>query len=141
MASPPSSQNDMTPPSLAEHQPAEISATNPSEGQTPSSYSSSTACGLTEHQATRPPTILALAPSQHLPFLKLPQTLQEWTSADEDLSVSVVPAALSCGTVDEKNETLCEGVYQYFSQRFGTQRQPVRKTKEKTPEEADTAEE
>ena len=30
MASPPSSQNDMTPPSLAEHQPAEISATNPS---------------------------------------------------------------------------------------------------------------
>ena len=133
MASPPSSQNDMTPPSLAEHQPAEISATNPSESQTPSSYSSSTACGLTEHQATRPSTI-APAPSQHLPFLKLPQTSQEWTSPDEDLSVSVVPAALSCSTVDEKNETLCEGVYQYFSQRFGTQQQPVHKPRQRRRE-------
>lgn len=52
MASLPSSQDDMTPPSLAEHQPAEIPATIPTESQTSSSHSSSPACGHTEHQVT-----------------------------------------------------------------------------------------
>ena len=137
MASPPSSQDDMTPPILAEHQPAEIPATIPPENQTlsshSSSHSSSPACGLTEHQATGLSTSIP-TPSQHLPFLKLPQTSEEWKSADEELSVSVVPAALSCSTVDEKNEALCEGVYQYFSLRFGTQRQPVRKPRQRRRE-------
>ena len=138
MASPPSSQDDMTPPSLVEHQPAEIPATIPPDSQTPSSqtppsHSSSPACGLTEHQGTRPSTS-APAPSLHLPFLKLPQTPEEWMSADEELSVSVVPAALSCSTVDEKNEALCEGVYHSFSQGFGTQQKTVRKPRQRRRE-------
>ena len=55
-------------------------------------------------------------------------------SADEELPVSVVPAALSCSTVDEKNEALCEGVYHYFSQRFGTQQQTACKPKQRRRE-------
>ena len=133
MASPPSSQDDVTPPTLVEHQPAEIPATIPPESQTPSSRSTSPACGPTEHQGTGPSTS-APAPSLHLPFLKLPQTPEEWMSADEELSVSVVPAALSCSTVDEKNEALCEGVYHYFSQGFGTQQKTVRKPRQRRRE-------
>ena len=58
--------------------------------------------------------------SQHLPFLNLPGSPNDWLKANEELASTVVPAAISCSTVDEKNKTLCEGVYQYFSQLFGT---------------------
>ena len=60
--------------------------------------------------------------SQHQSPLQLSLTKDEWLAADEELSTSVVPAVLSCDTVDEKNGTLCNGVYQYFSQRFGTKK-------------------
>ena len=55
-------------------------------------------------------------------------------SADKELSVSVVPAALWGSTVDEKNETLCEGLYHYFSQKFGTQQQSVCMTRRRRRE-------
>ena len=48
---------------------------------------------------------------------------------DEELATTVVPAAISCSTVDEKNKILCEGVYQYFSQMFGTQTKQAHHTK------------
>ena len=66
-------------------------------------------------------------PSQHLPPLRLSLTVEEWQLADEVMSVTVVPAVLLCETVDEKNIALCDGVYQYFSQHFGTARQVQRK--------------
>ena len=44
----------------------------------------------------------------------------DWLKANEELASTVVPAAISCSTVDEKNKILCEGVHQYFSQLFGT---------------------
>lgn len=57
-----------------------------------------------------------------LPFLKLPQSQEEWASADEDLSVQVVPEALAFPTVEREYEILSMGVYNYFSQHFGTRK-------------------
>ena len=67
--------------------------------------------------------------SQHLSFLKLPRSPNDWQKANEELATTVVPAAISCSTVDEKNKILCEGVYQYFSQMFGTQTKQAHHTK------------
>lgn len=131
IASSPPSQDDLTPPTKAE-----APATNLLKNQTPPNHRSSPACGLTEHQATGSPTssLNTSTPSQHLPFLKLPRTTEEWMSADEELSVSVVPAALQGSTVDEKNEALCEGLYHYLSQKFGTQQKSVRKPRQRRRE-------
>ena len=63
-------------------------------------------------------------PSQHLPPLRLSLTVEERQLADEVMLVTVVPAVLLC---DENNIALCDGVYQYFSQHFGTARQVQRK--------------
>ena len=57
---------------------------------------------------------------QQLPSLKLPRNSDEWEAADEYLSVHVTPAVINASTVDEKHTAFCEGVYQYFSQKFGT---------------------
>ncbi len=46
--------------------------------------------------------------------------------ADEYFSETIVPAVINASTVEEKNRLLCDGVYQYFSEKFGT-RSPQRK--------------
>lgn len=72
---------------------------------------------------------------QTLPSLKLPKTSHEWSLADEDMSVYVVPTVLSCSTIDEKHQTLCNGVYHYFAEKFGIQKKPVRKPKRRRSEQ------
>ena len=42
------------------------------------------------------------SPTWNSPRFKLPQTQEEWREADEVLSRSVVPAVLSCTTIEEK---------------------------------------
>ena len=52
--------------------------------------------------------------------LILPSSKEEWQAADDHLAATVVPAVLSASTVDEKHNTLCSGVYSYFSSTYGT---------------------
>ena len=62
--------------------------------------------------------------SQHqptqLPPIILPRTSQEWDEANSYLSTTVVPAVIQASSTEEKNRVLCDGVYQYFSQCYGT---------------------
>ena len=89
------------------------------------------ACVLTNllSQQNRPVSQSSFPP-QHRICLRVPKTAEEWKLADDALSQSVIPAVLSATTVDEKNRILCEGVCQYFSQRFGTC-QPRAKTRQR----------
>lgn len=74
----------------------------------------------------------SLSPSQEplqLPSLKLPATEEDWLKSDRDLARSVVPAVLAAPTVNAKNEALCQGIYHYFSCKYGcvSRRKPRRK--------------
>ena len=55
----------------------------------------------------------------HLPALKLPKSAEEWSEVDRVLTESVVPAVLAATTVDDKNDALCQGIYQLFANQFG----------------------
>ena len=78
---------------------------------------------------------------QHKSPLQLSLTKDEWLAADVKLSTSVVPAVLSCDTVDEKNRTLCDGVYQNFSQQFGTKKRKQGKRPRQSKEQMKRLEE
>lgn len=65
-------------------------------------------------------------PPPDLPILKrrepfnCPKNAEEWLVADEQLAKSVVPEVLATASVDEKNKALCDGIYTYFTSRYGT---------------------
>ena len=50
--------------------------------------------------------------------LNLPKNTEEWVEADQ-LLTQVAPAVLSCRSVEEKNNTLCELIYNILRERFG----------------------
>jgi len=58
-----------------------------------------------------------------------PRTAEEWEEADKELSRTVVPTVLLADTVEERNQALCEGVYGYFSSKYGTRSQKKPKSK------------
>ena len=45
---------------------------------------------------------------------------EEWLVADEQLAKSVVPTDLAAASVYEKNKALCDGIYTYFTSKYGT---------------------
>ena len=55
-----------------------------------------------------------------LPRLKLPQSPDEWAEADLYMHTSVVPLVLMQSDVEAMNNSLCNGIYAYFSSRHGT---------------------
>ena len=65
-------------------------------------------------------------PPPDLPILKrrepfnCPKNAEEWLVADEQLAKSVVPEVLAAASVDEKNKALCDGIYTYFTSKYGT---------------------
>ena len=75
-------------------------------------------------------------PPPDLPILKrrepfnCPKNAEEWLVADEQLAESVVPEVLAAASVDEKNKALCDGIYTYFTSKYGT-RPNKRKKKRK----------
>ena len=58
-----------------------------------------------------------------------PRTAEEWEEADKELSRTVVPTVQLADTVEERNQALCEGVYEYFSSKYGTRSQKKPKSK------------
>ena len=104
---PPISSDPLPSPSLDPHTPTTASThPTPSPPPVPNNLA-------TDNSTSHP---------NQLPPFGLPRSSDAWIEADEILSTTVVPAVLSAPTVDEKNRELCEGVYQYFSQKYGTKR-------------------
>ena len=70
----------------------------------------------------------SLSLSLKAPF-HCPESKEEWQLADEQLTSSVIPCVLAAGSVDEKCQVLCLGVYEYFSAKYGTRSKTSRKKK------------
>ena len=64
-------------------------------------------------------------PPPDLPILKKrePKNAEEWLVADEQLAKSVVSEVLAAASVDEKNKALCDGIYTYFTSKYGTKQE------------------
>lgn len=71
-----------------------------------------------------------LSPSMLRPF-NCPCSEEEWADANQHFASMVVPAVLSATTVDEKNQVLCEGIYSYFSGRYGTRAKKSRSSRKR----------
>ena len=54
------------------------------------------------------------------PFLKLPSSQKDWAEADLHSQENSVPAVVSEPSIQVKNRILCDGIYAYFSERYGT---------------------
>ena len=52
--------------------------------------------------------------------LNCPNNNDDWLKADEYLAQNVIPLVLSASLIEEKNTFLCEGIYEYFSLKYGT---------------------
>ena len=67
--------------------------------------------------------------------IKLRRNSEEWEEANSHVSTAVVPVVIQASILEEKNRVLCEGIYQYFVQSFGTKStsQNPRKDKEDMP--------
>ena len=64
----------------------------------------------------------ALPPSpEPRSHLKLPTKDEEWRAADQYLAAVVVPQVIAEVSVEDKNLTLTQGIYDYFSSQFGVQ--------------------
>ena len=68
------------------------------------------------HSGTVTPPALNRSDLPLLAPFKHPKTTDEW---DQDLSRLVVPTVLAASTVEEKNQALRVGIYNYFSTRYG----------------------
>ena len=53
------------------------------------------------------------------PF-NFPKSKEEWLTADNQFAATVVLAVISSSTVDQKHQSLCSGIYSYFSTVCGT---------------------
>ena len=74
--------------------------------------------------ASQPDPLHASAPSSRTCAvmqrpLSLPKTAEEWVEADQLLQTEVVPAVLSCTSVEDKNNTLLSITYNILCNRFG----------------------
>ena len=69
---------------------------------------------------------VTISSSQLRPF-NHPQSPDEWQVANEDLANTIVPAVLAAPTVEEKNRVLCEGIFNYFTAKFGPRTQKARR--------------
>jgi hypothetical protein len=49
-----------------------------------------------------------------------PNTAEEWAEVDQHLARVVVPAVLTAPSLEEKNQALCTGIYNYLSSKYGT---------------------
>ena len=58
-----------------------------------------------------------------------PESKEEGQLADEQFTSSAIPCVLAAGSVDEKCQALCSGVYEYFSAKYGTRSKTSRKKK------------
>ena len=54
-----------------------------------------------------------------LPRLKLPTSTEDWNSADNAMASELVPRVCGEYNIDAAKAILVDGIYQYFSQRFG----------------------
>ena len=57
-----------------------------------------------------------------------PTSAEEWVKVDQDMARLVVPAVLAATSVEEKNQLLCNGIYNYFSSKYGTRAKGKRRT-------------
>lgn len=71
------------------------------------------------------------------PALKLPRTQDEWNEANT-FQEHVVPDVLQLATPEAKIEALCEGVYNYFAEKYGTLK-PQQHNKQRKQEKHDRA--
>ena len=71
-----------------------------------------------------PPTSIYTSNTIHKPeskpVLKLPSSQKDWAEADLHFQENLVPAVVSEPSVQAKNRILCDGIYAYFSERYGT---------------------
>ena len=74
-------------------------------------------------EALRP--LFCLASPQLLPPFKTPRTPEEWAEVDSEFAQSLVPAAISAASPEEKNLILCQGIHEVMTTKFGAQ--PPRK--------------
>ena len=74
--------------------------------------------------------------SPMLPPFNCLKSAEEWAEADQALAESVVPAVLSQTSVEEKNHSLCAGIYTYFSHKFGTRAKRKRRLRKSHPSQA-----
>ena len=56
-----------------------------------------------------------------LPRMKLPQTAEGWTEADEYMHGVIVPSVVRELDVNVMNRVLCYGIYSYFTSKYGIQ--------------------
>ena len=54
---------------------------------------------------------------EFLPAINLPREASEWHEADTFFKVHVVPRVCSERTVDDMNNVLCKGIYEYFARK------------------------
>ena len=65
-------------------------------------------------QPASPPPLVTI-----LPRMKLPQTAEGWSEADEFIKQFVVPRVLHEMDVNVMNHALCAGIYSYFTTKYG----------------------
>jgi len=65
------------------------------------------------------------------PSLKLPSSKEDWAEADLHFREHLVPAVMNEASADAKNSVLCDGIYQYFSEKYGVRRSKPDKTERK----------
>ena len=51
-----------------------------------------------------------------------PFSKEDWTESDLHYREHLVPAVINEPSVDAKNGVLCDGIYQYFSEKYGVRR-------------------
>ena len=56
------------------------------------------------------------------PSLKLPSSKEDWAEANLHFCEHLVPAVMNEASADAKNSVLCDGIYQYFSEKYGVRR-------------------
>ena len=61
-----------------------------------------------------------------------PTSAEEWARAYQEMARSVVPTVLAATSVEEKNQLLCNGIYNFFSSSYGTRAKGKQRTIKKS---------
>ena len=121
--------------SMSIHQPSQDNTPlSESQGQSPILVSTTlpTELGSPQVSSLPPNSDEHISIQPKTPF-NCPRSSEEWLVADEQLSIAVVPQVLAAATIDNKNQALCDGVYDYFSVSYGTQSRGKPRKKRKSP--------